>query len=51
MAALDRDGYVIWENLLTPEQCEQIRDVVFPGSGTPDATPSKDGGLSASTAC
>jgi len=29
-AALARDGYVIWENLLTPEQCTQIRDEVKP---------------------
>src|ERR1700744_5841090 len=33
MAALDRNGYVIWENLLTAEQCEQIRDVVNPWLG------------------
>src|SRR3984957_13891389 len=33
MAALDRDGYVIWENLLTAEQCGQIRDVVNPWLG------------------
>ncbi|MGB7143922.1 MAG: phytanoyl-CoA dioxygenase family protein, partial [Mycobacterium sp.] len=33
MAALDRDGYVIWENLLTAEQCRQIRDVVRPWLG------------------
>src|SRR6201995_2199656 len=33
MAALDRDGYVIWENLLSTEQCEQIRDVVNPWLG------------------
>ena len=30
LAALDRDGYVIWENLLSPEECEHIRDVVGP---------------------
>ncbi|MGH3967777.1 MAG: phytanoyl-CoA dioxygenase family protein, partial [Mycobacterium sp.] len=30
MAALDRDGYVIWENLLNTEQCRQIREVVRP---------------------
>ena len=51
MAALDRDGYVIWENLLTAEECQQIRDVVLPGSGTPDATLSRGGAPSASTAC
>ncbi|OBK14948.1 phytanoyl-CoA dioxygenase family protein [Mycobacterium asiaticum] len=28
MAALDRDGYVIWENLLSDEQCRRIRDEV-----------------------
>ncbi|BCZ20313.1 phytanoyl-CoA dioxygenase family protein [Mycobacterium senriense] len=33
MAALDRDGYVIWENLLTAEQCSQIREVVRPWLG------------------
>ena len=33
MAALDRDGYVIWENLLSAEQCRQIRDVVRPWLG------------------
>ncbi|HEY1842078.1 MAG TPA: phytanoyl-CoA dioxygenase family protein [Mycobacterium sp.] len=33
MAALDRDGYVIWENLLTAEECRQIRDVVAPWLG------------------
>ena len=33
MAALDRDGYVIWENLLTAEECGQIRDVVNPWLG------------------
>jgi Phytanoyl-CoA dioxygenase (PhyH) len=33
LAALDRDGYVIWENLLTTEQCRQIRDVVRPWLG------------------
>lgn len=30
MAALDRDGYVIWENLLSAEQCQLIREVVQP---------------------
>ncbi|OBI80184.1 phytanoyl-CoA dioxygenase family protein [Mycobacterium asiaticum] len=33
MAALDRDGYVIWENLLSDEQCRQIRDEVRPWLG------------------
>lgn len=33
MTALDRDGYVIWENLLSPEQCQEIRDVVRPWLG------------------
>ena len=32
-AALDRDGYVVWENLLTPEQCREIRDEVTPWLG------------------
>ena len=30
MAALDRDGYVVWENLLTDQECRQIRDTVLP---------------------
>ena len=30
MAALDRDGYVIWENLLGADECQQIRDTVGP---------------------
>ena len=33
MTALDRDGYLIWENLLTAEQCRQIRDVARPWLG------------------
>src|ERR1700761_1183257 len=33
MAALDRDGSRTWENLLSPEQCGQIRDVVQPWLG------------------
>ncbi|WP_406816592.1 phytanoyl-CoA dioxygenase family protein [Mycobacterium sp. M23085] len=33
MAALDRDGYIVWENLLTAEQCSQIREVVRPRLG------------------
>ena len=33
LAALDRDGYVIWENLLNTEQCRQIREVVHPWLG------------------
>lgn len=33
MAALDRDGYVIWENLLSTEQCAQIRETVRPWLG------------------
>jgi hypothetical protein len=33
LAALDRDGYVIWENLLSTEQCRQIRDVARPWMG------------------
>ncbi|WIM86487.1 phytanoyl-CoA dioxygenase family protein [Candidatus Mycobacterium wuenschmannii] len=32
-AALDRDGYVIWQNLLTREQCDRIRDEVTPWLG------------------
>jgi hypothetical protein len=33
LAALYRDGYVIWENLLSTEQCRQIREVVRPWLG------------------
>lgn len=33
MAALDRDGYVIWENLLSAEECRQIREIVLPWLG------------------
>jgi Phytanoyl-CoA dioxygenase (PhyH) len=33
LAALDRDGYVIWDNLLSTEQCRQIREVVRPWLG------------------
>ncbi|QLL08778.1 phytanoyl-CoA dioxygenase family protein [Mycobacterium vicinigordonae] len=33
LAALDRDGYVIWENLLQADHCEQIRAVVAPRLG------------------
>ncbi|OBK65204.1 phytanoyl-CoA dioxygenase family protein [Mycobacterium sp. 1165178.9] len=33
LAALDRDGYVIWENLLSAEQCSQIRAAVRPWLG------------------
>ena len=33
MAALSRDGYLIWENLLTAEDCRQIRDIVQPWLG------------------
>ncbi|MCV7278393.1 phytanoyl-CoA dioxygenase family protein [Mycolicibacterium flavescens] len=30
MAALDRDGYLIWENLLDADECEQIKATVDP---------------------
>jgi len=33
LAALDRDGYVIWQNLLSTEECRQIREVVRPWLG------------------
>jgi ectoine hydroxylase-related dioxygenase (phytanoyl-CoA dioxygenase family) len=33
MAALDRDGYVIWENLLSAEQCREIRAALRPWLG------------------
>ncbi|OBI49091.1 phytanoyl-CoA dioxygenase [Mycobacterium kyorinense] len=33
LAALDCDGYVIWEDLLTADECGQIRDVVQPWLG------------------
>ncbi|WP_094289118.1 phytanoyl-CoA dioxygenase family protein [Mycobacterium lehmannii] len=30
MAALDRDGYLIWENLLSDDECRQIKATVAP---------------------
>jgi hypothetical protein len=33
MAALARDGYVIWENLLSADDCREIREVVQPWLG------------------
>ncbi|PBA29879.1 phytanoyl-CoA dioxygenase [Mycobacterium intracellulare] len=33
MADLDRDGYVIWENLLSAEECAHIRQTVRPWLG------------------
>lgn len=30
LAALARDGYVIWENLLSDNECQQVRDAVAP---------------------
>jgi ectoine hydroxylase-related dioxygenase (phytanoyl-CoA dioxygenase family) len=33
LAALARDGYVVWENLLDAEQCREIREVVRPWLG------------------
>ncbi|KUH97773.1 phytanoyl-CoA dioxygenase family protein [Mycobacterium sp. IS-3022] len=30
MAALDNDGYVIWTNLLSADECQQIREAVEP---------------------
>ena len=33
LAALDRDGYVVFEKLLTDDECGQIRDVVRPWLG------------------
>ncbi|GAT08381.1 phytanoyl-CoA dioxygenase [Mycobacterium sp. GA-1199] len=30
MAALDRDGYLIWENLLSADECAQIKETVAP---------------------
>ncbi|KZS64079.1 phytanoyl-CoA dioxygenase family protein [Mycobacterium pseudokansasii] len=30
LAALARDGYVIWENLLSDNECQQIREAVAP---------------------
>jgi hypothetical protein len=33
LAALDRDGYVVWENLLSTEDCRDIRQVVRPWLG------------------
>jgi Phytanoyl-CoA dioxygenase (PhyH) len=33
LAALDRDGYVVWQNLLSADECRQIREVVRPWLG------------------
>ncbi|VBA36782.1 hypothetical protein LAUMK13_01323 [Mycobacterium innocens] len=33
LAALDRDGYLIWESMLSAEQCRQIREVLRPWLG------------------
>lgn len=33
MAAIDRDGYVIWNNLLSADECREIREVVRPWLG------------------
>lgn len=33
LAALERDGYVIWENLLSAQECTQIREVIHPWLG------------------
>lgn len=33
LGSLDRDGYVIWENLLSSRQCRHIREVVRPWLG------------------
>lgn len=30
MAAIDRDGYIIWENLLSADECRQIKETVEP---------------------
>ncbi|WP_431938016.1 phytanoyl-CoA dioxygenase family protein [Nocardia grenadensis] len=30
LSALERDGYVIWENLLTSDECEQLRGALTP---------------------
>ncbi|KUI18874.1 phytanoyl-CoA dioxygenase [Mycobacterium sp. GA-1285] len=30
MAALDRDGYLIWENLLSADECRHIKETVAP---------------------
>lgn len=30
LEALDRDGYIIWENLLTRDECERIRAALIP---------------------
>ncbi|QUR68142.1 phytanoyl-CoA dioxygenase family protein [Mycobacterium spongiae] len=30
LAAIERDGYVIWENLISDEECRKIRDAVIP---------------------
>lgn len=30
MAAIDRDGYVVWENLLGADECREIKEIVAP---------------------
>ncbi|WP_063057683.1 phytanoyl-CoA dioxygenase family protein [Nocardia sienata] len=30
LSALEREGYVVWENLLTLDECEQLRDALTP---------------------
>ncbi|GGL46552.1 phytanoyl-CoA dioxygenase family protein [Nocardia jinanensis] len=30
LAAVERDGYIIWENLLTAEECERLRVAIAP---------------------
>ncbi|EUA13860.1 hypothetical protein I553_6979 [Mycobacterium xenopi 4042] len=51
MAALDRDGYVIWENLLSAEECRHIREVVRRWLRYPGRNSFEGGARSASTAC
>ena len=51
LAALDRDGYVIWENLLIASSADKSVRSYALGWSTPDATLSRAGALSASTAC
>ena len=51
LVALDRDGYVISENLLRAEECQQIRDVVGPWLADTGRTAFEGRRTRRSTAC
>ena len=50
MVTLDRDGYVIWGTCSVPRSAGRSVMLWAPGCRIPDATPSRGGALSASTA-